>query len=74
MDIDFVKKYVGDLKTKASCHNLPLHEELMRALEQHRAASAYDQPNNWVFANTMKNGTVPIWPTSLMEDHVRPAD
>jgi hypothetical protein len=43
------------------------------ALGQHRAASAYDQPNNWVFASTMKNGTVPIWPTSLMEDHVRPA-
>jgi integrase len=84
MDVDFasstlsirrgvVKKYVGDLKTRASCRNLPLHEELMRALEQHRAASAYDQPNNWVFASTLKNGTVPIWPTSLMEDHVRPA-
>jgi integrase len=68
-----VKKYVGDLKTRASRRNLPLHEELIMALGQHRAASAYDQPNNWVFASTMKNGTVPIWPTSLMEDHVRPA-
>jgi integrase len=84
MDVDFasstlsirrgvVKKYVGDLKTRASRRNLPLHEELITALGQHRAASAYDQPNNWVFASTMKKGTVPIWPTSLMEDHVRPA-
>jgi integrase len=68
-----VKKYVGELKTRASHRLLPLHEELADALRQHRAASPYDQPNNWVFASTMKNGTVPIWPTSLMEDHVRPA-
>ena len=44
------------LETKASCRNLPLHEELMKALEQHRAASAYNKPNRWVFASTMKNG------------------
>jgi hypothetical protein len=50
MDIDFasltlsirrgvVRKYVGDLKTRASHRLLPLHEELADALGQHRAAS-----------------------------------
>jgi integrase len=68
-----VKKYLGDLKTRASHRVLPLHQELADALVQHRDGSAYKKPNDWVFASTLKNGTVPIWPTSLMEDHVRPA-
>ena len=68
-----VKKYLGDLKTRASHRVLPLHQELADALAQHRDGSTYDKPNDWVFASTLKNGAVPIWPTSLMEDHVRPA-
>ena len=68
-----VKKYVGDLKTRSSHRLLPLHEELAKALGEHLAASPHNQPHDWVFASSIKNGKVPIWSTSLMEDHVRPA-
>jgi integrase len=68
-----VKKYVGDLKSKASHRLLPLHSHLVNALENLRAVSTYVGPGDWIFASDRKNGTVPIWPTSLMEDHVRAA-
>ncbi len=47
--------------------------ELAKVLGEHHAASHHNRPTDWVFASTMKNGKVPIWSTSLMEDHVRPA-
>lgn len=68
-----VKGYVGDLKTKASHRRIPLHKQLVKALEDLQAVSQYNQLDDWLFASSRKNGTIPIWPTSLMEDHVRPA-
>ena len=68
-----VKKHVGDLKSKASHRLLPLHPHLVIALEHLRTVSTYIGPDDWIFASDRKNGSVPIWPTSLMEDHVRPA-
>jgi integrase len=69
----FVKRYLGDLKSKASHRILPLHPVLVKALLLLRTQSPHNQPEDWIFASTRKNGTVPIWSTSLMEDHVRPA-
>ncbi len=64
--------YLGDLKTKASQRVMPLHKDLAGLLEQLRVVSPHNKPTDWVFASTIKNGTVPIWPTSLMVDHIQP--
>ncbi len=68
-----VKKHLGDLKSKASHRLLPLHPYLVLALQHLRSVSTYVGLDDWIFASDRKNGHVPIWPTSLMEDYVRPA-
>jgi integrase len=40
---------------------------------QWRAQCAYNQPNDFLFASTEKDGKQPIWPNSAMEKHIRPA-
>jgi integrase len=67
-----VKKHVGDLKSRASHRLLPLHPHLATALGDLLTVSTYIGLDDWIFASDRKNGSVPIWPTSLMEDHVRP--
>jgi integrase len=68
-----VKGYLGDLKTRASHRVLPLHEELVSLLVALQASSPHKLPDDWIFASTQKNGRIPVWPNSLMEDHIRPA-
>ena len=68
-----VKKNVTDLKTAASRKPVPLHMALVEALRSLRAESAYQQPSDWVFASVKAKGKVPVWPSSLMADHILPA-
>jgi integrase len=68
-----VKGYLGDLKTRASHRVLPLHPQLVLSLEALRVSSPHNLPDDWIFASTRKNGKIPIWPNSLMDDHIRPA-
>src|SRR5215469_2349820 len=35
--------------------------------------SAYNRPDDYVFASIKMHGKQPIWPNSAMEDHIRPA-
>jgi integrase len=65
-----VKKNVTALKTEASRKPVPLHMALVEALRSLRAESAYQQPSDWVFASVKGKGKVPVWPSSLMADHI----
>ena len=69
----FVKNYVTPLKSAASRKAIPLHPSLMEQLAKLREVSPYNQPESWVFASPKASGKVPIWGTSLMEDHIKPA-
>lgn len=68
-----VNKHLTELKTVASRKPVPLHPGVMKALRVFRMSSAYPEPLDWVFASTKKKGTVPVWPSRLMADHVQPA-
>ena len=68
-----VKGYTTPLKSAASRKPTPLHPNLMAALAAMRKTSPFNQPENWIFASPAAGGRVPIWPTSLMEDYIRPA-
>jgi integrase len=68
-----VKNHVTELKTKASRKPVPLHPALVEALRSFRAETAYRQPSDWVFASVKAKGEVPVWPSSLMADHILPA-
>jgi integrase len=68
-----VRKNVSNLKTEASRKPVPLHPALVARLLSVQAESAYKEPSDWVFASTKAKGRVPIWPSSLMADHILPA-
>jgi len=46
---------------------------LADVLSRWREIAPYNQDGDYIFASPEKNGTQPYWPTSGMEDHVRPA-
>jgi integrase len=68
-----VKNHVTDMKNRASRKPVPLHPALVEALLSLRAASAYTQSQDWIFASVKAQGKVPVWPSSLMSDHILPA-
>ena len=68
-----VKNHVTEMKNKSSRKPVPLHPALVEALVSLRAASAYNQPSDWVFASVKAKGKVPVWPSALMSDHILPA-
>jgi integrase len=68
-----VRNHVTGLKSRASRKPVPLHPALVEELRQVRFRTVYNQPTDWVFASVKAKGKVPIWPSSLMEDHILPA-
>jgi integrase len=68
-----VRKHETNLKTKASRKGLPMMVELAEALLEWRAATPYNQPEDWVFASPFTNGKRPYWMESALKNHVRPA-
>jgi integrase len=68
-----VKNHVTEMKNKASRKPVPLHPSLVESLLTLRATTAYNQPSDWVFASVKSKGKVPVWPSSLMSDHILPA-
>jgi integrase len=68
-----VCQHVGDLKTEASGKPLPMAEELGSALLSWRAISPYNQNTDYVFASEQMRGQQPLWPSSAMAKHIRPA-
>ena len=68
-----VRQHLGEMKTEASHKPLPLDSRLADKLLQWRSVCPYNQDSDYIFASPYKHGTQPYWPTSAMENHVRPA-
>lgn len=64
---------ITQLKTKASRKPVPLHASLLESLRAWKLQTAYNQPTDWIFASTKAEGKVPVWPSSLTQDHIQPA-
>jgi integrase len=68
-----VDQVVGDMKTEASRKPLLLDSGLADVLLDWRARSAYNQPEDWLFASPRMNGTQPYSPDALVSKAMRPA-
>jgi integrase len=83
-DVDFVAaeirltrsivcQHVGPLKTAASQKPVPMDAGLSALLLDWRGRCPYNQDSDYVFASAEKHGTQPLWPSSAMSKHIRPA-
>jgi len=68
-----VCQHVGPLKTAASQKPVPMDPGLSRVLLDWRERCPYNQETDYVFASPEKDGTQPVWPSSAMSKHIRPA-
>ncbi len=63
----------GETKTAASNGYVPMHPVLAQYLNEWRALSPYSKVNDFVFPSLHKDGKVPIWASTFVQDHLRPA-
>jgi integrase len=68
-----VDQVVGDMKTEASRKPIPLDSGLAEVLLDWRARSAYNRPEDWLFASPRMKGTQPYSPDALLAKVLRPA-
>lgn len=68
-----VCQHVGSLKTAASQKPIPMDAGLSARLLDWRGRCPYNQETDYVFASAEKNGHQPLWPSSAMSKHIRPA-
>jgi len=68
-----VCQHVGPLKTAASQKPVPMGAGLSALLLDWRGRCPYNQEMDYVFASLEKGGTQPLWPSSAMSKHIRPA-
>ena len=68
-----VGPHISTLKTLASRKPVPIHPALSRALQEYRKVTPFNADENWIFASSKAKGKVPIWPSSLLADHIQPA-
>ena len=68
-----VCQHVGPLKTEASQKPVPMDAGLSALLLDWRGRCPYNQDVDYVFASTEKHGEQPLWPSSAMSKHIRPA-
>ncbi len=68
-----VDQVVGDMKTEASRKPIPLDSGLVEVLLDWRARSAYNRPEDWLFASPRMKGTQPYSPDALLAKVLRPA-
>jgi len=61
------------LKSEASQKPIALDSELAAVLLDWRAHCPYNQTTDYVLASADKKGTQPLWPSSAMSNHIRPA-
>ncbi len=82
VDIDFealeirltrsvVDQVVGDMKTERK--PIPLDSGLAEVLLNWRLRSAYNQPEDWLFASPTKKGSQPYSPDTILSKVLRPA-
>jgi hypothetical protein len=68
-----VCQHVGPLKTAASQKPVPMDAGLSTLLLDWRGRCPYNQERDYVFASLAKDGAQPLWPSSAMSNHIRPA-
>jgi integrase len=68
-----VCQHVGELKTETSEKPVPLDTALADTLLDWRGHCPYNQDTDYVFASAKKDGKQPLWPSSAMSRHIRPA-
>jgi integrase len=68
-----VCQHVGSLKTAASQKPVPMDAGLSALLLDWRGRCPYNQSTDYVFASVEKHGDQPLWPSSAMSKHIRPA-
>ncbi len=68
-----VCQHVGPLKTAASQKPVPMDGGLSALLLDWRGRCPYNQDCDYVFASAEKDGKQPLWPSSAMSKHIRPA-
>jgi integrase len=68
-----VCQHVGSLKTAASQKPVPMDAGLSALLLDWRGRCPYNQEHDYVFASLAKDGAQPLWPSSGMSNHIRPA-
>lgn len=68
-----VCQHLGPLKTETSQKPIAMDSGLAEALLDWRGHSPYNQSTDFVFASAEKKGQQPLWPSSAMSKHIRPA-
>jgi len=68
-----VCQHVGALKTAASQKPVPMDAGLAALLLDWRGECLYNQNTDYVFASAEMHGKQPLWPSSAMSKHIRPA-
>jgi integrase len=68
-----VCQHVGALKTAASQLPIPMDAGLAALLLDWRGKCLYNQDTDYVFASAEMHGKQPLWPSSAMSKHIRPA-
>jgi integrase len=68
-----VHQVLGDVKTEASEKPVPMTSVLADVLRDWKGRSKYGGSDDWVFASDRKHGKQPLWPDTLLKNHIRPA-
>lgn len=68
-----VCQHVGSLKTETSAKPVPMNAGLSALLLDWRQRCPYNQDSDYVFASPEMHGKQPLWPSSAMSKHIRPA-
>ncbi|HEY1463354.1 MAG TPA: tyrosine-type recombinase/integrase [Terriglobales bacterium] len=68
-----VSQHVGPLKTETSRKPIAMDSFLADVLLDWRGRCPYNQDADYVFASLDKKGLQPLWPSSAMAKHIRPA-
>lgn len=68
-----VCQHIGTLKTETSEKPIAMDSALAAALLDWRGRCPYNQETDYVFASAEKRGDQPLWPSSAMSKHIRPA-
>jgi integrase len=63
----------GETKTEASNGYVPLHPLLADRLRAWQMCSPYPSPHDFVFPSFRKKGKLPLYASSFVADHLRPA-
>ncbi len=66
-------QHIGPMKTAASQKPVPMDASLAALLLDWRGKCLYNQKTDYVFASAEMKGKQPLWPSSAMSKHIRPA-